>query len=313
MSYHTFTIPKKSGGVRVICAPDEDLKRRQRGLLKEIQSKLWISKRAHGFAIKRNILTNAKAHIGKKWILNLDIRNFFTSITKDVLGMVEQTAGEEFVIGLDPIMVLHRGSLPQGAPTSPLLSNYCMREFDTQIVNLLRKLVSDDIEYTRYADDMTFSSNSHAIEKVLPIVKSKLASMRLELNTDKTRLMGRGQRQEITGLNINSGTPSIPKKYRRRVRALVHRAANGWLITHKQKEGLLGKISHIALCHPEEARKYREILLPVNTSPDAARKLGYVKRIHLKTKAAARITALLVKTNYTANGKSVRHLRREVQ
>lgn len=233
MGYYTFSIPKKSGGVRVITAPDEELKAKQRRILKNIQNKFWISKRAHGFTKKRNILTNAKAHVGKRWILNLDIRDFFPSITGITIRRVKQKNGKEVGINLDPALVLYNGELPQGAPTSPFLSNYCMREFDTQIPNLLRKLVSDDIEYTRYADDLTFSSDSHAIEKVVDIVESKLDSMGMELNTDKTRLLGRGERQEVTGLNINSGRPTIPKKYRRKVRALVHRASSGWLITHK--------------------------------------------------------------------------------
>jgi len=307
MGYYTFTIPKKSGGVRAITAPDEELKKKQREFLRDMQNKLWISKRAHGFTRKRNILTNAKMHLGKKWILNLDIRDFFPCITGTTIRRVAQTAWD-VGINFNPTLVLYNGSLPQGAPTSPFLSNYCMREFDTQIPNLLKKLVSDDIEYTRYADDLTFSSNSHSMENVLPIIAPKLRSMGLELNTDKTRLMGCGQRQEITGLNINSGRPTVPKKYRHRVRALVHRASNGWLITHKQMESLLGMISHIALCHPGEAKKYRGMLLPVKTHKDAARKLAHVARVYLETKAKARKIASA--TNIS--NKSTRKLRRIV-
>ena len=311
MGYYTFSIPKKSGGVRTITAPDEILKKAQRELLKDIQNKFWISKLAHGFTKKRNILTNAKAHRGKRWILNLDIRDFFPSITWSLIKRVKQTDSEAASFESVPSLVfLYNGILPQGAPTSPFLSNYCMREFDTQILPLLRKLVSDDIEYTRYADDLTFSSNSRAIEKVLPIVESKLKSIGLELSTDKTRLAGRGQRQEITGLNINSGRPTIPKKYRRRVRALVHRASNGWIITHKQKERLLGMISHIALCHPEEAGRYRETLLAVKPIPDTARRFCGVKRIRLDTKAKVRTVAAFVKTN-TSN--PIRKLRRTTE
>ena len=282
--YYTFTIPKKSGGVRTISAPDKNLKAFQRGLLRMLQKQLWLSRRAHGFAKNRNILTNAKVHVGKRWILNLDIRDFFPSIRQEGVTMTNRSKGEKFFSHTEnTYRMYHNEVLPQGAPTSPFLSNYFMRDFDTQIVGLLRKLVSDDIEYTRYADDMTFSSNSRAIERVVGFVESRLRSMKMKLNDDKTRLMGRGQRQEITGLNINSGRPTIPKKYRRKVRALVHRASNGWIITHKQMESLLGMISHVALCHPEEAKKYREALSAVNPAT-ATRRLGSIKRIHLQAK-----------------------------
>jgi len=97
-------------------------------------------------------------------------------------------------------------------------------------------------------------------------------------------------------LNINSGHPTIPKKYRRRVRALVHRASNGWVITHKQKESLLGMISHIALCHPEEAGRYRKALLAINPSP-AARMMAHTQRVNLTIKSKNRKTVAVTKTN----------------
>ena len=180
--------------------------------------------------------------------------------------------------------VFHSGSLPQGAPTSPFMSNLYMRRFDTQIQSLLRKYISDDILYTRYADDLTFSSNSRAVERVIPIVRGKLRALNLEINDAKTKFMTPSMRQEVTGININSGKPTIAKKYRRKVRAIVHRAKTGWVITGTQKERLLGMISHIALCHPKEAAKYRTSLLPIVTTPDSNRKFTGVKRIKLPVK-----------------------------
>lgn len=282
MPYYTFTIPKKSGGTRTITAPDPELKAKQKELLKGMRRlpAFWVSKKAHGFARKRSILTNARIHTGKKWILNLDIEDFFPSITRS------RTLGH-YKLGGDLDLAFHNGSLPQGAPTSPFLSNIYMRDFDTTIVVLVRKYVSDDIEYTRYADDLTFSSNSYALEKVPLFVRTKLNTLDLKLNNKKTRLAGPGQRQEVTGLNINSGRPTIPKKYRRKVRAITHRVSVGWSITEKQKAKLLGMISHISLCHPEEALKYRNILLQgdIKVVSDNPRKLHHVKRITLDQKA----------------------------
>lgn len=274
MPYYTFTIPKKSGGTRTITAPDPELKTKQRELLKEMRRAptFWISKKAHGFTRKRNILTNASVHTGKTWILNLDIKDFFLSITRS-----------RSLIAYNLDLAFYNNSLPQGAPTSPFLSNIYMRDFDTTILGLVRRYVSDDIEYTRYADDLTFSSNSHAIEKVTLFVRAKLKTLGLELNNNKTRLVGPGQRQEVTGLNINAGRPTVPKRYRKKIRAIIHRISLGCLITEKQKATLLGMISHISLCHPEEALKYRRILLrnTANVILNNTRKLRNTKRIKL--------------------------------
>ena len=262
-----------------------------------MQKKHWISRKAHGFRKRHNCLTNAQVHAGKKYILNIDVKNFFPSITSIAYrnyatrerNLMETKYKDEdrgfpnlFFYAATP--VFHSGSLPQGAPTSPFISNIYMRRFDTQIEKLLRQYISDDILYTRYVDDLTFSSNSRAVERVIPIVRGKLKSLRLEINDDKTKFMSPSQRQEITGINVNSGRPTIGKAYRRKVRAIVHRAEQGWVITSAQKERLLGMISHIALCHPSEAAKYRDALLPVPISPDSTRKFGHVDRVKLPVK-----------------------------
>jgi RNA-directed DNA polymerase len=262
-----------------------------------MQKKHWISRKAMGFRKRHNCLTNAQVHAGKKYILNIDVKNFFPSITSIAYrnyatrerNLMETKYKEEdqgfpnlFFYAATP--VFHSGSLPQGAPTSPFISNIYMRRFDTQIEKLLRQYISDDILYTRYVDDLTFSSNSRAVERVIPIVRGKLRALKLEINDAKTKFMTPSQRQEITGINVNSGRPTIGKAYRRKVRAIVHRAEQGWVITSAQKERLLGMISHIALCHPEDAAKYREALLPIATTPDSNRKFTGVKRIKLPVK-----------------------------
>jgi hypothetical protein len=262
-----------------------------------MQKKHWLSRKAHGFKKRHNCLTNAQVHAGKKYVLNIDVRNFFNSITSIAYrnyatrerNLMETKYKDEdldfpnlFFYAATP--VFHSGSLPQGAPTSPFISNIYMRRFDTQIEKLLRQFISDDIVYSRYADDLTFSSNSRALERVIPIVRGKLKALRLEINDAKTKFMTPSQRQEITGININSGRPTIGKAYRRKVRAIVHRAEQGWIITSAQKERLLGMISHIALCHPEEAAKYREALLPIPVTAKSSRKFSGINRVRLPVK-----------------------------
>ena len=308
MGYHTFEIKKKSGGTRIITAPDDELKKKQKTILKQLEKTFWISKHAHGFKRKKNIVTNATVHIGKKWILNMDIKDFFPSINLKTIIRIninEKSSKTRQCVIPEQQCLLHEGVLPQGAPTSPFLSNFVMREFDIQIIGLVRKYVSDDIAYSRYGDDLTFSSNSHALEKVEDFVCNKLKSIGFKLNEKKTRMAGKGQRQEVTGININSGKPTISKKYRKNVRAMVHRAVNGWIITEKQKQRLIGMISHIALCHKEEAKKYRELLLPVQAVKNNYRKHYGVANIYLNAKQENKTNEEIIKQeNCIITGKS---------
>lgn len=285
MAYRRFEIPKKSGGMRVIEAPDKELKAKQRVMLEKFTSTLWVSRKAHGFKRGKSIYTNAMAHCvnPKRFIANFDIKDFFTSLKERSLSVVLLNKNEEGVArNMDRNDILHNGSLPQGAPTSPFLSNVAMRKFDTTIAPLLRKYVSSDIEYTRYGDDMTFTSNSKAIKKVGEFLKSKLRPMGLKLNNEKTRIAGPGARHEVTGLNINSGRPTVPKKYRHKVRAIIHRIKYGWVVTEKQHKKLAGMISHIALCHKEEAAKYLAVLKNTKPIANTSRMIAGVSRVKLQ-------------------------------
>lgn len=275
--YITFHIPKKSGGLRTICAPNPELMDMQKQMLKEIYKTQWVSRKAHGFVKKRGIKTGAAVHVGMRYILTIDVEDFFPSITRNNLAMAkDERDGCCRAIGAANFdsLVFKDNCLPQGAPTSPALSNVHMQRFDTTILPLVRKFVSSDIRYSRYGDDMTFSSNSHAVEKVEAFVRNKLRVMGMKINEKKTRLASRGARQSVTGLNINSGKPTVPKRWRKKVRAIVHRAANGWVITEKQKMYLLGMISHVALCHPEEAKRYYAAIKDTTPVKEIVRKVS---------------------------------------
>jgi len=262
MSYHVFWIPKKSGGKRTITAPDNETKAYLKGILKTLERKEWVSRHAHGFIKYRGLVSNAEIHCGKRYIVNVDVKDFFPSIKRKHLAPVMINLFTRLLGSIQWDKCFHEDALPQGAPTSPYLSNIYMRDFDTQIRGLVRKIVSDDIEYTRYADDLTFSSNSPAVREVVGIVGDKLKrDLNLSLNQTKTRLMKPGQRQEVTGLNINSGRPTISKKYRRKVRAAVHAVACGKKISETERQSLMGKIAYIQMCHLEEGKKYKGMML----------------------------------------------------
>lgn len=256
--YQVFRIPKKSGGFREIQAPDARLKKLQRMLLQKLyRENAWIiSENAHGFLPGRSIKSNAEPHLGKRFLLNIDLADFFPScksymLDKDLLSL--KHAG----------MVFWEGRLPTGAPTSPFLANLIMQRFDDEIVDVLRKAISDDIVYTRYADDLTFSSNSRAIhgKAAMRLIRKSLlmyCGKTISVNDAKTRRLTRSMPMEITGIMVNSGKPTISAQYRKKVRAVVHRVSQGWPIQEDCLDRLQGMIAHIALCHPAEAARYRE-------------------------------------------------------
>ena len=300
--YHTFQIPKK-GGVRTISAPDPETKERLRQLLVHLERKQWVSRHAHGFVKGRGLVTNAMVHLGKRYIVNIDISDFFPSITWHKMSdnapdVVTELIHYGLTYSFTPPEELEAGSmfhghgdifpdnrLPQGSPASPYLANLYMRQFDSEVFHLAREFISDDIQYTRYADDLTFSSNSKAVEKIVEMVENKLRStLGLAVNKEKTKIMKPGMRQEITGLNVNSGRPTISKQFRKKVRAIVHRVSTcEWRITRAQFRSLEGRIAYIQMCHPEEAMKYKEML--ANVAPleaEPKRRVGEKRFITMK-------------------------------
>jgi len=283
MDYTRYEIRKKSGGVRVIYAPNKELKLKLRGILSNLEDSCGkdISVLAHGFVKERNCKTNAQKHSGKKYVVNMDIKDFFPSCRANYFytlvvsqidktkfihqGVDQQTTGTRLFDNVFRYCFID-GSLPQGFPASPFLANLYLSKFDRVAVSVLRKHVSSDIIYTRYADDITVSSDSRAVEKAVEVIDKILTSYGFELNSNKTKFMHRGMRQEITGLNVNSGKVTIGKEYRRKIRAIIHRAKDcGWIITKGQKQTVEGMIGHVALCHPKEAGRYREMLREVKT------------------------------------------------
>jgi RNA-directed DNA polymerase len=252
--YHEFFIPKKSGGMRKIEAPSEGLRELQKLRLLDIYKTTKRPYFAHGFERGRGIFTNAKIHCGKKHIMNIDIKDFFPSCTRSMARKVTMPAMEDWEF-------LHNDSLPQGAPTSPAIANRIMASTDNRIMFMLRKWISDDVRYTRYADDITVSSNSRAIfsRAAYEIIEKALVAKGFTINKKKVRKISSGKRLEVTGLVINSGKPTVPRKFRRNVRAAVHNATfNG--CTGEESSTLEGQIGHIALCHPKEAKKLRHKL-----------------------------------------------------
>lgn len=219
--YSCLTVKKKNGGTRSLYAPTPKLKFYQNIILKNILAKLPISKYATAYAKGSALARNAEPHVGKKYLLKLDITDFFGSIDfEKVYVSVFNTRYFPKQIGLMlTSLCLRRDTLPQGASTSPAVSNLVMRNFDN---NIGKWCASRGISYTRYCDDMTFSSDS-PLFAVYQKVKSMLDEMGFELNEKKTEFIKNTGRQYVTGLTVNEKI-SVSGEYKRKLRQEIYYA-----------------------------------------------------------------------------------------
>ena len=219
--YHVFWMGKRNGGYRVISSPDQELKSIQDAIYHRILLSVNVHPAATGFSPRRSIADNARPHLGRKQILKTDIHRFFDSIRGPMVRGAFEKMGYPKNISkvLGALCCLYR-RLPQGASTSPALSNIIAYGMD-------RKLSALAIEhgwvYSRYADDLTFSGDELTKELVLPRLQAIVEEEKFKLNHKKTRFMGENQRKIITGVSISSGTKlTIPKASKKEIRKNVY-------------------------------------------------------------------------------------------
>lgn len=264
--YHIFVIAGKNKE-RKITAPSREIKQRQQWILEEILEKQDVSDNCHGFVKKRSILTNAKMHMGHKNILNLDISNFFPSITETMVIFQFQQMGysksaAEALAGV----CCYEGKLPQGAPTSPYMSNLILKNMDQDLENFCQK---EGITYTRYADDMSFSSNEE-IEGFFKDIKFIIGKYSFEINEKKTCYYQDPYRKIVTGLVVKENEVCIPKKFKRKFRQEIYYCRHLGVQRHLENTGnqertgfreyMYGKAYFIAMVEPEAGKKYLEAL-----------------------------------------------------
>jgi len=231
-SYKLFTIPKRSGGTREICAPDDTLKVIQRRILLRLLSRLNVHPAATGFRSGQSIATNAAAHIGKAVVVRMDLKNFFGATKSGVVEKYFQKVGwNGEVAALLTKLCTWKGALPQGAPTSPCLSNLVNQRLDARLAGLAKKYAAT---YTRYADDLTFSFGEEArshVQIAIYSTKQIVAAEGYELHVyKKLRIRRNYQQQLVTGLVVNQRI-NLPRKTRRWLRAAEHRLKNGGAAT----------------------------------------------------------------------------------
>lgn len=251
-SYHYFYIPKKDGRKRTIQAPIGPLKDIQTCLNFILRSYWRPDECVHGFANGRSIISGAKRHTGKPYVFNVDLKDFFPSVTwiKVYAGLKRihipaETA--QFICDLCtvPSDACHsfKDVLPQGAPTSPILSNIACIDLDRRLSGLAN---SFGLTYTRYADDITFSSRYNIYQEkgeFRELLIKIIGDEGFSLNDKKTRLMKRGARQEVTGLTVCEKV-NIPRRWIKNFRAQIHNMkVNGF--TPEEYRSALGKASWV--------------------------------------------------------------------
>ena len=220
--YTIFRIPKKMGGYREISSPNKNLLNIQKRLY-AILNEIYIPKiSAHGFVSEKNIVTNSLPHVKKSNVLNIDLKDFFPSINFGrVRGLFLNSPfhiGEKVATMLAQICCFDN-SLPQGAPTSPVISNMICGKLDSRLTKLANENKST---YTRYADDITFSNIKSEFSREF-IIKLRIIinNEGFNINEEKYRIQSKFQKQMVTGLVVNE-FPNVKRNYIRNVRAILH-------------------------------------------------------------------------------------------
>lgn len=219
--YYSYYIYKKTGKLRLIDAPNYEIKAIQSWILRNILEAIPINERANGFIKTRGIKTNARFHLDKAFIMCLDIKDFFHTIKfSDVYQIFTKQFNIEVAAALAKLCTFD-GYLPQGGVTSPALSNIIFNDLDCEISTLYNK---KNVNYSRYADDLTFSSNDFdRLKEVHPLVETILKKHSFELNEKKTRFYSGKGRLVVTGIILNSGKLTTGRARKRKVRAMLFR------------------------------------------------------------------------------------------
>jgi RNA-directed DNA polymerase len=265
--YRLFWVTKRSGGQRLICVPLPGLCRAQRWIARNVLARVPPHAASFAYSPQRSALDCARMHCGCKWLVKVDAMQFFESISERQVYRVFRTLGYEPLVAFEMARICTRvtltgrrvtrrrwhnsfaggrysitdyrsvrvGNLPQGAPTSPMLSNLVVWGLDDALAQFA---AANDLVYTRYADDLLFSSASAvftqaAAETVIRSVYAALRQHRLRPRTTKTLVLPPGARKVVLGLLVDTDRPRLPREFRERLE--VH-------LFHLEKHGLVGHL-----------------------------------------------------------------------
>jgi RNA-directed DNA polymerase len=292
--YVYFEVPKRSGGKRLLSAPHTAIAKTQEWILANVLSKLEVGASAHGFVKGRSTVTNAREHLGRGVVINLDLSDFFPSIAFGrVRGLFESIGYSPAVATIFALLctepprrkVIYDGTpywvavgergLPQGACTSPAISNLIARKLDRRLSGVTRKM---GWTYTRYADDLTFSADLEPLadgkkgRKDMGMLLARIRHIVQEegfaINPKKGRIQHAGGRQEVTGIVVNNKL-SLPREEMRKLRALLHQAKKTGLEAQNREKiehfeaYLKGKIAYVNMVDPAKAMQLAKAFLEI--------------------------------------------------
>ncbi len=278
-------IPKRSGGSRLVEAPKPILKSVQQQILREILDRVPPHSQAHGFILGRSIVTNARIHCGQRVVVKWDLQNFYANVKYSRVVAIFRSLGygreaaiwlarlttstvpwniqlpKEGDSALAPYLSRH---LPQGAPTSPALANLSAYSLDLRLSGLARSFGAN---YSRYADDLTFSGSEHflcSLPAFLPLAARIVQSERFRINRAKRHIIRSNQRQSVTGIVVNE-RPNLSRRDVDRLKAILHncrrlgpssqnRDAHDDFAAH-----LRGRIAHVMHVNPNRGERLLEI------------------------------------------------------
>ena len=257
--YISFDIPKRNKLPRTIEAPFKQLKFIQRKILNKILYNYPIHKNAFGFVPKKSIKDNAEKHINSRIILKLDLKDFFPTITSN------RVSGLFRAMGFDPRatfvlteLTTFNKHLPQGAPTSPFISNILCFPLDKRLNNFAEK---NGLNYSRYADDIVFSGN-RLKKSILKLIDKVVKDEGFKLATDKTKFVSSKNRQIVTGVVVNK-KPNLTREKRRILRAIIHNCEIHGVFSqnlskrHNFKKYLEGWISYLNMFDSKKASQLK--------------------------------------------------------
>lgn len=232
--YHHFNIARGNGKIRVIDAPDDRLKSLQRKIADLLVSMYRVRNPVHGFVIGKSVKTNAASHLSGKYLLNIDLKDFFPAITENrVRGLLESLGVDHRVSEILARICCDRSRLPQGAPSSPIISNMVCFRMDKELLAVAK---TTRCVYTRYADDMSFSSyrplsglfaaglpptGNVSPEQLSANLTQAIESNGFRIHPEKAHYADRHSRRTVTGVRINEGL-NVDRRFVRNLRATLH-------------------------------------------------------------------------------------------
>lgn len=255
--YRSFHIPKRRGGYRELSAPYSVLLETQRWILENILQVIGVSHYAHGFVNGRSIVSNAEIHLGKKYLLKMDLEDFFPSISlKRVIAIFQNLGYPHFISYMLASLCCLNGRLPQGAATSPALSNIISKRLDSRLSAVANKW---QLDYSRYADDLAFSGN-YISARFIKVVSEIVQDESFCVNESKTKLVRGSGRKIITGISVSGDKLCLPKETKRKLRQEVFYLTTRGFMEHTENindsdplyvERLLGKLSFWKQVEPD--------------------------------------------------------------